>query len=114
MARDELRGRYLGYVALRRFCARMGVSVNVVKDNLDTGVLVGHAVQRVDQANYERAWKVVEEVLTDLDARHEDEGGKRERRVGGPSFLFSLQSGDPGLRGDPDPIAALIRQPRIG
>jgi hypothetical protein len=74
--RDELRDRYLGYHAIRRFAKEMRVSIDTVKDVGDIGCTVGQAVGRVRAADRERAWRVAEKILADLDERGVDEGGE--------------------------------------
>ena len=76
ISRDELRGRYLGFHAIRRFAKEMKLGIDTLKDVCDIGCIVGHAIGRVPAADRERAWKVVEAILTELDAQHFDEGGE--------------------------------------
>jgi len=73
MTRDELRSRYLGHHALRRFAREMGVSIDLLRDEGDIGCRVGHAVSRVTAADRDRAWEVAEEILQEFDARDDDE-----------------------------------------
>jgi hypothetical protein len=76
ISRDELRGRSLGFHAIRRFAKEMNVGLDTLKDVCDIGCIVGHAIGRVPVADRERAWKVAEAILTELDAQHFDEGGE--------------------------------------
>ena len=75
LTRDDLRGLYLGFHSIRRFAKEMNVGLDTLKDVGDIGCVVGHAIGRVRAADRERAWKVAEVILTDLDAQHFDEGG---------------------------------------
>jgi len=62
VTRDELRSRYLGHHALRRFAREVHVSIEALRDAGDIGGVVEHAVSRVRAADRDRAWGVAEEI----------------------------------------------------
>ncbi len=77
ITRDELRSRYLGHRAIRRFAAAMGVPVGALKDVGDVGCIVGHTVVRVREADQDRAWRVAGREAGSEDGEHHDAGAGR-------------------------------------